>query len=93
MRLLTQLKRTVRLVLAWMEVTNQRRALRELSDEMLKDIGVNRDEANREANRPFWSRGPNKDGPSPPGMACSKNDHKRYQLSVMPSISVRDSSK
>ena len=31
-----------------------RRALMELSDEMLKDIGLSRSEAYREANRRFW---------------------------------------
>jgi len=40
------------------EMAVQRRrsriALMELSDDMLKDIGVSRSEAFREANRPFW---------------------------------------
>jgi len=31
-----------------------RHQLRELSDEMLRDIGVTRAEAMHEANRPFW---------------------------------------
>jgi uncharacterized protein YjiS (DUF1127 family) len=41
-------------LLAWHEVARQRRALLGLSDRMLKDIGVTRAEAEREASRPFW---------------------------------------
>lgn len=36
------------------ERRRSRLALLEMSDEMLKDIGVSRSEAFREANRPFW---------------------------------------
>lgn len=32
----------------------QRRALRELDDEALNDIGITRAEAEQEATRPFW---------------------------------------
>jgi len=32
----------------------QRRALLDLSDHMLKDIGITREEAKREARKPFW---------------------------------------
>jgi uncharacterized protein YjiS (DUF1127 family) len=32
----------------------QRRHLAELDDAMLRDIGLTRDEARREARRPFW---------------------------------------
>jgi len=32
----------------------QRRDLRELSDDQLRDIGVTRQDARREAARPFW---------------------------------------
>ncbi len=45
-------------VISMIELLVQRRrsrlALMELSDDMLKDIGVSRSEAFREANRPFW---------------------------------------
>lgn len=45
-------------VISMIEMAVQRRrsriALMELSDDMLKDIGVSRSEAFREANRPFW---------------------------------------
>ena len=38
----------------WRQVRRQRRALYELSDYMLKDIGISRYEAMREAEKPFW---------------------------------------
>ena len=36
------------------ERRRSRLALMELSDTQLKDIGISRSEAFREANRPFW---------------------------------------
>ncbi|OOZ36735.1 hypothetical protein BOW51_05730 [Solemya velesiana gill symbiont] len=36
------------------QLARQRRQLAELSDEMLKDIGISRAEAYREAHRSFW---------------------------------------
>jgi uncharacterized protein YjiS (DUF1127 family) len=38
-----------------LERRRSRLALLELSDDMLKDIGVSRCEAYREATRPFWN--------------------------------------
>ena len=38
----------------WAERRRQRRALMMLSDAMLKDIGLGRGEAEREAMKPFW---------------------------------------
>ena len=38
----------------WSELSRQRRELARLSDEMLKDIGISRIDALREARRPFW---------------------------------------
>lgn len=35
-------------------VSRQRRALRDLDEAILRDIGLTRDEALREAARPFW---------------------------------------
>lgn len=43
-----------RLVDAWSERRRQRVALLELSDHMLKDIGIGRGEAYREGRKPFW---------------------------------------
>ncbi len=40
--------------LAWAEVSRQRRALLALSDDMLKDIGISRAQANLEGSKPFW---------------------------------------
>lgn len=42
-------------LLRWHELTRQRRALLALNERMLKDIGITRAEAEREARRPFWS--------------------------------------
>ena len=41
-------------ILRWHEVRRQRRALLELSDQLLKDIGISRADAMREAARPAW---------------------------------------
>ncbi len=38
----------------WAEVYRGRRELRQLSDHMLKDIGLSRADAEGEAARPFW---------------------------------------
>ena len=40
--------------LAWAEVSRQRRALLALSDDMLKDIGISRAQADFEGSKPFW---------------------------------------
>ena len=42
-------------VLRWHELGRQRRTLLTLDERMLKDIGISRGEAEREARRPFWS--------------------------------------
>lgn len=42
-----------RWALFWRRLTT-RQALLRLTDEQLRDIGLTRDEANREAYRPFW---------------------------------------
>ena len=39
---------------AWDGLRRQRKALSELDDHMLNDIGVTRDEARTEAQRPVW---------------------------------------
>jgi uncharacterized protein YjiS (DUF1127 family) len=41
-------------LLGWHELARQRRALLALDDRMLKDIGITRADAEREASRPFW---------------------------------------
>jgi len=38
----------------WMERSRQRRQLAALSDAQLRDIGVNRIDAIRESDKPFW---------------------------------------
>jgi uncharacterized protein YjiS (DUF1127 family) len=44
----------VRIVLFWMERSRQRRALAELDDRLLSDIGLTRDQARHECANPFW---------------------------------------
>lgn len=41
-------------LLAWHDRARQRRTLMELSDDMLRDIGISRAEALGEAQKPFW---------------------------------------
>lgn len=38
----------------WRQLRRERYALRHLSDDMLKDIGISRDAVQRESRRPFW---------------------------------------
>ena len=42
------------LVASWIERTRQRDALAALDDHSLRDIGITRVEAEREARKPFW---------------------------------------
>jgi uncharacterized protein YjiS (DUF1127 family) len=44
----------VRIVLFWLERSRQRRALAELDDRLLRDIGLTRDQARQECANPFW---------------------------------------
>jgi uncharacterized protein YjiS (DUF1127 family) len=41
-------------VLTWFERVRQRRQLRQLSDHMLKDIGLSRGDVETEVAKPFW---------------------------------------
>ena len=52
------LRQSLALVLAWHDRLRQREALDALDDRLLRDIGVTRDEARREATRSFWSTRP-----------------------------------
>ena len=40
--------------MAWHHRARQRRVLMELSDHLLRDIGISRADALAEATRPFW---------------------------------------
>ena len=48
------LMRVISMIELAVERRRSRLALMELSDAQLKDIGISRSEAFREANRPFW---------------------------------------
>ncbi len=41
-------------VLTWQDRANQRHLLQSMSDAALKDIGIGRLDAEREASKPFW---------------------------------------
>ena len=41
-------------VLSWLERMHQRRQLAQLSDHMLKDIGLTRADVEAEISKPFW---------------------------------------
>jgi uncharacterized protein YjiS (DUF1127 family) len=51
-------ERCRRIITRWMMRSRQRQALRDIADandfHLLKDIGVSREEAFREADKPFW---------------------------------------
>lgn len=38
----------------WQQNYHTRKALIELSDDQLKDIGLNREQTHKEASKPFW---------------------------------------
>jgi uncharacterized protein YjiS (DUF1127 family) len=46
----------VDILLEWHERSRQRRQLLSLDDRLLKDIGISRVDAEREAGKPFWKR-------------------------------------
>jgi len=45
-----------RLLVRWADRRKQRLDLDELDDHLLADIGLNREAARREAEKPFWRR-------------------------------------
>ena len=53
-RLRAALSWVILTLLRWQELARQRRALGAMSDHMLKDLGLTRTDALREAGRPFW---------------------------------------
>ena len=44
----------MQIIVIWQDRAEQRHALRELNDRMLKDIGVSNVDAYKEARKPFW---------------------------------------
>lgn len=52
--LISTIARAGAVVARWIERVRQRHALAELDDQALRDIGITRVEAAREAGKPFW---------------------------------------
>ena len=44
----------VALIARWIRTARQRKALAELDDQLLRDIGITRVEAIKDAEKPFW---------------------------------------
>ena len=44
----------IELLLTWQERANQRFHLQQMSDHMLKDVGISRADVHLEASKPFW---------------------------------------
>jgi uncharacterized protein YjiS (DUF1127 family) len=49
--------RGIAILMDWYDIAQERRTLGSMSDEMLKDIGISRADAMREASRRFWDTG------------------------------------
>ena len=47
-------RQAIRTCWLWVQRIEQRAALRELDDDLLRDIGKSRAEAEAESNKPFW---------------------------------------
>ena len=45
-------------ILFWREIHTERLQLSKISVDLLKDIGISKADADREANRPFWDTSP-----------------------------------
>jgi uncharacterized protein YjiS (DUF1127 family) len=58
MMLLLNANKVLAKILFWGEILRQRKQLSKMDDYLLKDIGISRVEAAREANRKFWDHAP-----------------------------------
>ena len=58
MMLLSNANKVLAKILFWGEILRQRKKLSKMDDYLLKDIGVSRVEAAREAERKFWDYAP-----------------------------------
>ena len=48
------LQRLLEMLLVWQDRASQRRALQQLDDRLLADLGLGRGDVAREADKPFW---------------------------------------
>ena len=61
MILIPMVKRVMAKILVWREIYVERTTLSKMSDDLLKDIGISKAEADHEANRHFWDTSSFKD--------------------------------
>ena len=47
-------RRLLEVLLVWQDRASQRRALQQLDDRLLADLGLGRGDVSREADKPFW---------------------------------------
>ena len=64
MMLLAQANKAWTRIKLWRTLSIQRAELANMSDEMLRDIGISRAEAEFEAHRPFWDTKQHEEVPS-----------------------------
>ena len=53
-RSLGGLRRLLEVLFVWQDRASQRRALQQLDDRLLADLGLGRGDVAREASKPFW---------------------------------------
>jgi len=61
MILIPMVNRVMAKILVWREIYVERTTLSKMSDDLLKDIGISKAEADQEANRHFWDTSSFKD--------------------------------
>ncbi len=53
-QVVAQVARSIEILLLWQRRANERHALAELDDKILRDLGLSRSEVARELRKPFW---------------------------------------
>jgi uncharacterized protein YjiS (DUF1127 family) len=53
-QVVAQVARSIEILLLWQRRANERHALAQLDDKILRDLGLSRSEVARELRKPFW---------------------------------------